>query len=128
MQAIQLFTSALLDSAGIDYHVVLAQNALHQCLSLTELQPELICALIKQTSRVQPQSQQAGVAGVGSVGSKWSGGQVNRSALHKMSKPAKQSTHVSGACVLFLYFTAQKKIVIGSIDISTQKRNSPQRF
>jgi hypothetical protein len=47
---------------------VLAQNALHQCLGLIELQPELICALIKQTSRVQPQSQQpaVGVTGVGS--------------------------------------------------------------
>lgn len=91
-----MFTSALLDSAGIDYHVVLAQNALHQCLCLLELQPELICALIKQTSRVQPQSQQP-VVGVAGVGSKWVGGQVNRSALHKISKPAKQSTHVSGA-------------------------------
>ncbi|XP_032788772.1 pleckstrin homology domain-containing family H member 2 isoform X2 [Daphnia magna] len=91
-KAIQLFTSALLDSAGIDYHVVLAQNALHQCLCLLELQPELICALIKQTSRVQPQSQQP-VVGVAGVGSKWVGGQVNRSALHKISKPAKQSTH-----------------------------------
>lgn len=101
IQAIQLFTSALLDSAGIDYHVVLAQNALHQCLSLLELQPELICALIKQTSRVQPQSQQP-VVGVAGTGSKWVGGQVNRSALHKISKPAKQSTHVSGACASFL--------------------------
>lgn len=94
-QAIQLFTSALLDSAGIDYHVVLAQNALHQCLSLIELQPELICALIKQTSRVQTLSQQT-VLGAGSATSKWGGGQVNRSALHKISKPTKQSTHVSG--------------------------------
>ena len=100
-QAIQLFTSALLDSAGIDYHVVLAQNALHQCLSLVELQPELICALVKQTSRIQATNQQA----ASGVASKWGGGgggQVNRSALHKISKPTKQSTHVSGACGFFL--------------------------
>lgn len=98
-QAIQLFTSALLDSAGIDYHVVLAQNALHQCLSLVELQPELICALVKQTSRIQPQHTQT----TSSVSSKWGGGQVNRSALHKISKPTKQSTHVSGACAFLFY-------------------------
>ena len=90
----QLFTSVLLDSAGIDYHVVLAQNALHQCLMVSELQPELLCALIKQTSRIQTQQGH----------SKWSGGaQVNRSALHKISKPAKP-THVSGALALPVLF------------------------
>ncbi|XP_049943352.1 uncharacterized protein CG43867 [Schistocerca serialis cubense] len=47
----QLFISVALDSAGIDYHVVLAQNALQQCLDMPELQSELICALVKQTSR-----------------------------------------------------------------------------
>uniref|UniRef100_T1J612 PH domain-containing protein n=1 Tax=Strigamia maritima TaxID=126957 RepID=T1J612_STRMM len=47
----QLFTSVLLDSAGIDYHVVLAQNALQQCLSNPELQDEFFCQLMKQTSR-----------------------------------------------------------------------------
>ena len=76
----------LLDSAGIDYHVVLAQNALHQCLILSELQPELLCALIKQTSRIQSQCHST----------KRGGAQVNRSGLHKISKPAKP-THVSGA-------------------------------
>jgi MyTH4 domain len=43
--------SVPLDAAGIDYHVVLAQNALQQCVSSTELQAELLCALMKQTSR-----------------------------------------------------------------------------
>nr|CAD7446613.1 unnamed protein product [Timema bartmani] len=47
----QLFISVALDSAGIDYHVVLAQNALQQCLDVPELQAELMCALVKQTSR-----------------------------------------------------------------------------
>ena len=43
--------SVVLDSSGIDYHVVLAQNAIQQCLAVVELQPELLSALIKQTSR-----------------------------------------------------------------------------
>ncbi|XP_046382604.1 uncharacterized protein CG43867 isoform X5 [Ischnura elegans] len=47
----QLFISVHLDSAGIDYHVVLAQNALQQCLDVPELQAEFVCALVKQTSR-----------------------------------------------------------------------------
>lgn len=46
--------SAAVDQAGIDYHVVLAQNALQQCLDMPELQAELICALIKQTSKSCP--------------------------------------------------------------------------
>lgn len=46
--------SAAVDQAGIDYHVVLAQNALQQCLDMPELQPELICALVKQTSKSSP--------------------------------------------------------------------------
>ncbi|MPC58323.1 uncharacterized protein E2C01_052321 [Portunus trituberculatus] len=40
-----------MDSSGIDYHVVLCQNALQQCLTYPELQSELFCALIKQTSK-----------------------------------------------------------------------------
>ena len=43
--------SVVLDSSGIDYHVVLAQNAIQQCLDVVELQPELLSALIKQTSK-----------------------------------------------------------------------------
>lgn len=46
--------SAQVDQAGIDYHVILAQNALQQCLDMPELQAELICALIKQTSKSSP--------------------------------------------------------------------------
>jgi hypothetical protein len=51
LQSLLLFTSVVLDSAGIDYHVMLAANAIQQCLDVPELQPELLCALIKQTSR-----------------------------------------------------------------------------
>lgn len=43
--------SVPLDSSGIDYHVALAQNALQLCLEHSELQGELLCALVKQTSR-----------------------------------------------------------------------------
>lgn len=50
-QSCQLFTSVAVESAGIDYHVVLAQNALQQSLDQWELQAELMCALVKQTSR-----------------------------------------------------------------------------
>ena len=40
-----------MDAAGIDYHVMLAANALQQCLDVPELQPELLCVLVKQTNR-----------------------------------------------------------------------------
>ena len=46
--------SVVLDSSGIDYHVVLAQNAIQLCLDTPELQPELLSSLIKQTSRHTP--------------------------------------------------------------------------
>lgn len=49
-QSCQLFMSVAVESAGIDYHVVLAQNALQQCLDSWQLQAELLCALMKQTS------------------------------------------------------------------------------
>ncbi|MCL4143506.1 UNVERIFIED_CONTAM: hypothetical protein GTU68_014369 [Idotea baltica] len=46
----QLYTSVLMEPSAIDYHVVLCQNALHLCLSHPELQAELFCGLVKQTS------------------------------------------------------------------------------
>lgn len=105
----------LLDSAGIDYHVVLAQNALQQCVAMADLQPELVCGLIKQTSRVHPAGHSPGhsLAGSGAAGGKWGGasggggGQVNRSALHKISKATKQTTHVSGAWPVRFSFVAR---------------------
>ncbi|XP_055641142.1 uncharacterized protein CG43867 isoform X4 [Toxorhynchites rutilus septentrionalis] len=57
----QLFMSVAVNQPGIDYHVVLAQNALQQCLDMTELQSELICTLIKQTSRHVGQKLGVGV-------------------------------------------------------------------
>ncbi|XP_037073458.1 pleckstrin homology domain-containing family H member 1-like [Pollicipes pollicipes] len=47
----QLFASVLVDSAGIDYHVALAQNALHLCCERPELQDELLALLARQTAR-----------------------------------------------------------------------------
>jgi len=48
---VHLFTSVVMDSAGIDYHVALAANAIIQlCLDRPALQAELLCALAKQTS------------------------------------------------------------------------------
>ena len=50
-----------MDSAGIDYHVMLAGNLFQQCLDNPGLQQELLCALCKQTSRVMTQSSKHGV-------------------------------------------------------------------
>ncbi|XP_055388685.1 uncharacterized protein CG43867-like [Condylostylus longicornis] len=57
----QLFMSVAVNQPGIDYHVVLAQNALQQCLDIPELQSELYCALIKQTSRYSGQKFGVGI-------------------------------------------------------------------
>jgi hypothetical protein len=70
-----------MDSAGIDYHVMLAANAIQQCLDVPELQPELLCGLIKQTSR--PSHAKHGV-------------QVKRN-------PSNKQTRVS-FCFYFLFF------------------------
>jgi hypothetical protein len=75
--------SVPLDSSGIDYHVVLAQNALQLCLDYQELQAELICALVKQTSRQMSYKNSA---------------QVNRT-LHKI-KHSRVSVALSLSSVL----------------------------
>nr|XP_049700282.1 uncharacterized protein CG43867 isoform X10 [Helicoverpa armigera] len=49
-KCVQLFMSVAVEQAGIDYHVVLAQNALAQCLEVGELQAELLAALARQTA------------------------------------------------------------------------------
>ncbi|XP_037293326.1 uncharacterized protein CG43867 isoform X4 [Manduca sexta] len=49
-KCVQLFMSVCVEQAGIDYHVVLAQNALQQCLEVHELQDELCAALARQTA------------------------------------------------------------------------------
>ncbi|XP_037821245.1 uncharacterized protein CG43867 isoform X1 [Lucilia sericata] len=60
-KSIQLFMSVAVNQPGIDYHVVLAQNALQHCLDMPELQSEMICILIKQTSRHTGQKLSVGV-------------------------------------------------------------------
>jgi hypothetical protein len=63
LQSCQLFLSvAVNQGAGIDYHVVLAQNALQHALDIAELQNELICCLIKQTSRHTGQKLSTGAS------------------------------------------------------------------
>ncbi|KAH9635685.1 hypothetical protein HF086_012685 [Spodoptera exigua] len=49
-KCVQLFMSVAVEQAGIDYHVVLAQNALAQCLEVGELQDELASVLARQTT------------------------------------------------------------------------------
>ena len=49
-KSIQLFMSIALDSAGIDYHVVLAQNALQLCLDVPELQVNTMIARLRNAS------------------------------------------------------------------------------
>ncbi|XP_036591199.1 pleckstrin homology domain-containing family H member 1 [Trichosurus vulpecula] len=51
----QLFINVPIGAASVDYHVSLAQTALQVCLVHPELQSELYCQLIKQTSCHPPQ-------------------------------------------------------------------------
>ena len=44
----------MMDSPAIDYHVNLAQSALQTCVTHPELQNELYCQLIKQTTPKPP--------------------------------------------------------------------------
>lgn len=60
LQSCQLFMSVPLEPNAIDYHVGLAQNTLQLCLDHPELQGELICALVKQTSRTMTLKSQHG--------------------------------------------------------------------
>ncbi|XP_037934744.1 uncharacterized protein CG43867 isoform X2 [Teleopsis dalmanni] len=60
-KSIQLFMSVAINQPGIDYHVVLAQNSLQHCLDMSELQTEMICILVKQTSRHTGQKLSVGV-------------------------------------------------------------------
>ena len=60
-QSLLLFTNVIMDSAGIDYHVILAGNLFQHCLDNPGLQQELLCALCKQTSRIMTHSSKHGV-------------------------------------------------------------------
>ncbi|XP_071081218.1 pleckstrin homology domain-containing family H member 1-like isoform X1 [Haliotis cracherodii] len=45
------FINTVIESPSLEFHVTLAQSILHSCLEHPELQNELYCQLIKQTSR-----------------------------------------------------------------------------
>nr|XP_036859221.1 pleckstrin homology domain-containing family H member 1 isoform X1 [Manis javanica] len=51
----QLFINVPVEAASVDYHVSLAQTALQVCLAHPELQSEIYCQLMKQTSCRPPQ-------------------------------------------------------------------------
>ena len=70
-----------MDSAGIDYHVSLMANAFQKCLDVPELQPELLCALVKQTTpHIIPHSK-------GHTGQSSSGGGVQVKRQHSIKHP-----------------------------------------
>ncbi|NXD07879.1 PKHH1 protein, partial [Nothocercus nigrocapillus] len=52
----QLFINVPVEAPSVDYHVSLAQTALQVCLTHTELQNEVYCQLVKQTSCRRPQN------------------------------------------------------------------------
>ncbi|XP_075783503.1 pleckstrin homology domain-containing family H member 1 isoform X3 [Pelodiscus sinensis] len=52
----QLFINVPVEAPSIDYHVSLAQTALQVCLTHAELQNEIYCQLVKQTSCRQPRN------------------------------------------------------------------------
>lgn len=54
-QSCQLFINVPVEAASVDYHVSLAQTALQVCLAHPELQSEIYCQLMKQTSGRPPQ-------------------------------------------------------------------------
>ncbi|XP_033635880.1 pleckstrin homology domain-containing family H member 1-like isoform X2 [Asterias rubens] len=98
-----LFITVQMDTLAIDYHISLAQNALQTCLSHPELQNEMYCQLIKQTTRCLPGSSSS------------SSIQVSRSSsmTDLTSEPVQVSSHdtylvmqawqlLAMCCVLFL--------------------------
>ena len=91
-QSLQLFTSVVMDSAGIDYHVSLMANAFQKCLDVPELQPELLCALVKQTTpHIIPHSK-------GHTGQTSSGGGVQVKRQHSIKHPRVSSAFFSLVC------------------------------
>ncbi|CAH2268829.1 jg25044, partial [Pararge aegeria aegeria] len=86
-KCVQLFMSVAVEHAGIDYHVVLAQNALQQCLEVGELQDELASALCKQTAPHAPSKH---------------GVQVRARSRHRVSAPA---------CLATPYYACRTSVV-----------------
>ncbi|XP_053395925.1 pleckstrin homology domain-containing family H member 1-like [Mercenaria mercenaria] len=50
-QTVHQFMCTMIESHSLEVHVSLAQSILHQCIQQPQLQNELYCQLIKQTSR-----------------------------------------------------------------------------
>lgn len=70
-QCCQLFINVPVEAASVDYHVSLAQRALQVCLVHPELQSEIYCQLMKQTSYRPPQKYsltQVGLSGEARTG------------------------------------------------------------
>ena len=59
MQMLYQFMNTAIESPSVEFHVHLAQSLLRQCLEHQELQNELYCQLIKQTSRHPTQPKTA---------------------------------------------------------------------
>ncbi|XP_066913817.1 pleckstrin homology domain-containing family H member 1-like isoform X2 [Clytia hemisphaerica] len=59
-KSIQLFSTTPVNETAIDYHIALAQDVLQNCLNHAELQTEIYCQLIKQTSKYRGQPQPEG--------------------------------------------------------------------
>ena len=94
-KSLQLFTSVVMDSAGIDYHVMLAANAIQQCLDMPELQPELLSALVKQTSRLSPLPPAPTSAQTSADASRRDGASADVSAKSKGKKVGKAKAAAS---------------------------------
>ncbi|KAK3597816.1 hypothetical protein CHS0354_029375 [Potamilus streckersoni] len=58
-QTVYQFMTTLIESQNVEFHVNLAQSALQMCVEHPELQNELYCQLIKQTSRHPVQNRSA---------------------------------------------------------------------
>lgn len=57
-----MFSTTPVNETAIDYHIMLAQDVIQNCLNQTELQTEMYCQLIKQTSKYRGQPVPEGSA------------------------------------------------------------------
>ncbi|XP_057315067.1 pleckstrin homology domain-containing family H member 2-like [Hydractinia symbiolongicarpus] len=59
-KSIQLFSNTPINETAIDYHISLSQDIVQVCLTYPELQTEIYCQLIKQTSKYRSKPNTAG--------------------------------------------------------------------
>jgi len=59
-KSIQLFSTTPINETAVDYHISLAQDIIKTCLTHPELQTEIYCQLIKQTSKYRSIPQEGG--------------------------------------------------------------------